>query len=75
VLLEARDGTVTLVIEDDGIGFDPGEVTARQDGLGLVGMRERAGLIGGSFQIESSPGKGTTVFLKWAPSPGAGART
>jgi two-component system, NarL family, sensor histidine kinase DegS len=47
------------VIEDDGAGFDPR--TVRQDGLGLVGMRERLALLDGRLQVESRPGNGTTV--------------
>jgi signal transduction histidine kinase len=50
------------VLEDDGAGFDPGAI--RGDGLGLVGMRERAVLIGGLFEIESAPGKGTTIYVR-----------
>jgi signal transduction histidine kinase len=64
VLLENRDGSVTLVIEDDGIGFDPADVRIDATGIGLMGMRERAALIGGNTLVESSPGKGTTVFLR-----------
>jgi two-component system, chemotaxis family, CheB/CheR fusion protein len=64
VLLENRDGSVTLVIEDDGVGFDPADASIDARGIGLMGMRERAALIGGNAQVESSPGKGTTVFLR-----------
>lgn len=49
-----------LVVEDDGIGFDP---KARKDGSGLMGMRERAALIGGCIEIDSEPGQGTTIHL------------
>jgi signal transduction histidine kinase len=62
ILLVRRDATVMLVIEDDGTGFDPD--TVREDGLGLVGMRERVGLLGGRLTIESSPASGTTVAVE-----------
>jgi signal transduction histidine kinase len=47
------NGTVSVLVEDDGRGFDPGAVT---DGLGLVGMRERVELTGGRLSIRSRPG-------------------
>jgi signal transduction histidine kinase len=51
---------LTLSIHDDGVGFDTGRPSAS---LGLLGMRERAEAIGGSFSIESKPGQGTKVSL------------
>ena len=73
VMLEARDGSVVLIVEDDGVGFDTGDRQARDRGIGLVGMRERASLIGASLEIESAPGEGTSVFLRsvtaHAPAP------
>jgi signal transduction histidine kinase len=58
--LRYRDGTLALVIRDDGIGFDPS--SARKPGsFGLVGLRERAYLVGGTLRIDTSPGKGTRV--------------
>jgi signal transduction histidine kinase len=47
-----------LRISDQGRGFDPG---ARTDGFGLVGMRERVTLAGGTLELQSSPGAGTTI--------------
>jgi signal transduction histidine kinase len=52
---------VVAVVEDDGGGFDP---AAQHDGLGLVGMRERAALAGGRLTIETAPGRGTTVVAE-----------
>jgi PAS domain S-box-containing protein len=63
VILERRADSVLLVVEDDGIGFDAGE-EANGRGFGLVGMRERAALVGGSLEIESARGQGTTVFVR-----------
>ena len=53
---------VRLVIEDDGSGFDVSRALSEQQ-LGLMGMRERAHLIGGSMTVESSPGCGTTICV------------
>lgn len=65
VLLNWRENWVTAIIEDDGVGFDPENVTSNPShGLGLFGMQERASLLGGSLKIESGPGAGTTVFIK-----------
>lgn len=67
VLVEARRGSVTLIVEDDGRGFDTASCMsgARDDRcLGVFGMRERATLLGGTLTIESTPGNGTTVFVE-----------
>ena len=71
VILERREGSAVLVIEDDGIGFDPASDGTK--GLGLIGMRERAGLIGGTFQVESAAGKGTTIFMRMPLPSGVSA--
>ncbi len=66
VLLEARRGSVTLIVEDDGCGFDAASRLAEVGDdrcLGVFGMRERATLLGGTLIIESTPGSGTTVFV------------
>jgi signal transduction histidine kinase len=55
---------VQLAINDDGIGFDPDHHPVKRNGnagLGLLGMRERATSVGGTLNIESVRGKGTTV--------------
>jgi signal transduction histidine kinase len=62
VSLSRRESGVVAVIEDDGAGFDPREV--REDGVGLVGMRERLALLDGRLEIESRPGAGTTVVAE-----------
>ena len=66
IMLEARDGSVNLVIEDDGIGFDPADVSTHAKGIGIVGMQERASLVEASLQVESAPGEGTSIFLRRA---------
>ena len=60
VLLELRGEHLALVVEDDGVGFHsdgPGETM-----IGLTGMRERALAVGGTLEIEPTPGGGTTVL-------------
>ena len=59
IVLTQRDGGVRVVVEDDGRGFETGDV--RRDALGFTGMRERVALVGGTLEIESSPGAGTTI--------------
>ncbi len=64
VIVERRREQVLVIVEDDGRGFEVEEIShaARPGrGLGLLGMRERVTLVGGSFSIESSPGGGTTA--------------
>ena len=51
---------IDLVIQDDGVGFDPDTVSL--DRFGLTGMRERAGMIGATLEVESRRGGGTTVW-------------
>lgn len=63
-------GSVTLVVADDGTGFDPG-CADRMLGFGLNGMHERASLLGASLEVRSRPGYGTTVTLR-LPPPGTG---
>ena len=62
ILLGRKAGAVVAVVEDDGSGFDPG--TSRAGALGLAGMRERAALVGGRLQIESTVGTGTTLVAE-----------
>jgi signal transduction histidine kinase len=62
ILLTRKGRAVVAVVEDDGRGFDPG--ATREDGFGLVGMRERVALVDGRLQIESSEGAGTTLVVE-----------
>jgi PAS domain S-box-containing protein len=71
VVLERRVGQVSLIIEDDGRGFDLQQILKADDkGLGLIGMRERAALVGGTVEIESQSGDGATVAVR-IPTPPA----
>ena len=65
VLLSCRPEHVSLIVEDNGGGFNAGiQASAARGKLGLLGMRERATLAGGTLEIESTPGAGTTVFVR-----------
>ncbi len=56
----SEDGeSLRVRVSDDGKGFDP---SAGSDGFGLTGMRERAELAGGTFELRSAPGAGTTIL-------------
>lgn len=66
LMVERLGAELRIVLEDDGCGFDPAAPrprSARGGGLGLRGMAERAQLAGGRLELESAPGRGTTVFL------------
>jgi PAS domain S-box-containing protein len=72
VILERRRDHLLVIVEDNGRGFDPEAIRQAASGqhkLGLFGMQERALLVRGTFQIESAPGQGTTVFVR-VPLPG-----
>ncbi len=62
-----ENGALTVEIEDDGDGFRPDEVVQAHDslrGVGLLGMRERLEIFGGSLHIDSEPGGGTRVVMR-----------
>ncbi|HEY5693254.1 MAG TPA: GAF domain-containing sensor histidine kinase [Gaiellaceae bacterium] len=62
VSVARRGAHVAAVVEDDGDGFDQRAV--REDGMGLLGMRERLALLDGRLEIESRPGAGTTIVAE-----------
>ena len=63
VPVSQRNGKVSAVVEDDGIGSEPDSV--REGGFGLEGMRERLALVGGRLRIESrADGSGTTIAVE-----------
>jgi two-component system nitrate/nitrite sensor histidine kinase NarX len=68
VHIAADADATTIVIEDDGRGFDLGGTLLDRDGFGLHSMRERMELIGGTLSIDSAPGRGTRVIAR-VPTP------
>ena len=63
VSLSSTAETVTLQVEDDGIGFDTQSVIEGRRGLGLVSMTERVRLVQGTFTIDSTPLQGTRLHI------------
>jgi signal transduction histidine kinase len=63
VSLSVQDGVARLAVRDDGAGFDVSRAARNHDRqhFGLSSMRERVEMAGGSFQVRSRPGEGTTV--------------
>jgi NarL family two-component system sensor histidine kinase YdfH len=57
------DDHVEIEVRDNGAGFDPAAVEAQAGHYGLLGMRERARLAGGTFEVSSTPGRGTALRL------------
>lgn len=65
IMLGANGAGMLARIEDDGQGFDPAKTPgAPGEAWGMVGMRERANLIGGRVQVNSAPGRGTQIEIK-----------
>ena len=65
IIVDGDHSLIRLTIEDDGCGFDLSRVIKRPSGgLGLAGMRERLSLVCGELEIESIPGRGTTLFVR-----------
>ncbi len=66
VLIEKTGDSLVLIVEDDGVGFDTasGPDSPKGGGLGLMGMNERASLIGATIEVESVAGGGTAVFVR-----------
>jgi two-component system, NarL family, sensor kinase len=76
VCLRRQGASVQLAITDDGVGFDPAQHPARRkgkDGLGLLGMRERATYVGGSLKIQSARRAGTEIAVHIPLPPSATA--
>jgi signal transduction histidine kinase len=68
VSLASAGGHIDMLIEDNGLGFDPASVAEHRDfnhGMGLQSMKERAELSGGRYEFRSAPGKGTRIHVQW----------
>ena len=67
VELDFSGDEIKLAVTDDGRGFSPAKNIShlvRSGKLGLLGMKERAELVGGSFEVRSDPGRGTQVVAR-----------
>ena len=76
-MLRQTLGVISLEVrDDDGSGFVTGEPgsPAHREGLGLLGMRERAARLGGTLKVDSSPGRGTRIVLEIPHLAGLGKR-
>jgi signal transduction histidine kinase len=67
VVLISRDGGYAVEVRDDGRGFRADATTSRPGHVGLVSMRQRVELTGGSWSLDSAPGQGTVVKA-WVPA-------
>lgn len=63
VSLRHQDGVLSAEVSDEGPGFVPGEISKGGRGLGLIGMQERATIIGATLRVDTRPGQGTRVTL------------
>jgi signal transduction histidine kinase len=70
VVVTRRDQTITLTVADDGKGFDPQRVLASEADVGvegghfgLRGIQDRAAMLGGTFALDSAPGRGTSLSV------------
>jgi PAS domain S-box-containing protein len=67
--LSTRNGTLELMVEDRGVGFDAEQALESGEGFGLLTIRERTTLTGGSLEVTSTPGVGTTVTVTLPIAP------
>jgi signal transduction histidine kinase len=68
ICLGAKQDRIELAVDDNGVGFEVEGVVSEERaerGLGIASMKERTWFSGGSFSVESVPGKGTTVRAQW----------
>jgi PAS domain S-box-containing protein len=75
VILERRADDVLLIIEDNGVGFETADLDDRSQGFGLLGMQERAALVGATLEIESAAGGGTTILVRMDVSKSGGVES
>lgn len=64
VILTMENGKFLLLVEDEGIGFDPAAIEPGEEKMGLSSMRERAELMGGTIDVDSRPGAGTRIRVE-----------
>lgn len=67
IVISHKGGDLKIICEDNGLGFDAARVerlASESRHLGIRGIRERLALVGGELQLESSPGRGTSLFIR-----------
>ncbi len=69
ITLYATPGHVVLEIEDDGVGYDPGQLPSRSNGIGVFVLEERVALVDGTFKITTAPEAGVTVRVSLPLEP------
>jgi signal transduction histidine kinase len=71
VCLRRVASALVVTVEDDGVGFDPAHLRATEgnDGLGLLGIRERAAQLRGTVRLDSNPGRGTRLTIEVPVGP------
>lgn len=65
ILVRSEPARLIVIVQDDGIGFDP----RQKKGMGLLGMHERISHLRGRFEIESEPGQGVVLRIELPPAP------
>ena len=73
VTLRITGDGASLLIEDQGVGFDYASQSPAGEGFGLTSMRERVNILGGDLEIRSSPGEGTSILVNVPQANGGGA--
>jgi signal transduction histidine kinase len=69
ISLNPVDKELRLRVEDNGVGFHEEEALSKRDSFGLAGMRQRVALLGGKFDLNSRPGRGTRVLVSLPAEP------
>ncbi len=72
ISLHSVDRELRLRVEDNGVGFREEEALSKRDSFGLAGMRQRVALLGGKFDLDSRPGRGTRVLVSLPRRAAAG---
>jgi len=63
ILITQHVDSLNIIVEDDGVGFNPKQTTPSSDGMGLSSIERRVELLEGSMEVDSSEGKGTTIVI------------
>lgn len=64
ITLSQRDEQIAVIIQDNGVGFEPDEILSKSGHYGIIGLRERSRFVSGNFEIHSEPGEGTQLIMR-----------